>query len=200
MMLVPFITLLLTFKQFPAGQHRQDRDRHLARDDLLHIDLVGARAPCAWRSPLADRAAAGARHRRRIAARRAAGALAAVERDGAAVRRFRRLLGHPDAARPEAAAESTVAAAARHGRRRRVDRRRVGTGRRRRRLHLGAVHDRQQRGHPQRGRDLGRARLSDRAGRHHRLCDCRLVAARHAARNARLSVPAGVDRRSRWRA
>ena len=51
---------------------RQDGDRDLARDDLLHVAVVGADAPPARRGALGRGDAAGARHHRRLADRRAA--------------------------------------------------------------------------------------------------------------------------------
>jgi len=74
------------------------------------------------------------------------------------------LLRHSDASPQDARTDAAIAACRRHGRRGQRNRRTLGHGRCRRRIHRSALHDLVQRGDSQRRGDLSRAGLSD--------CDC----------------------------
>ncbi len=122
----------------PGGAHG---DRHRARRDPVHVDVLGARAPQARRGLVAGGEAAGAGHRDRFLDRPLDRQADGHRGAGLLLRLLRRLLGDPDADREKAGGGARAARQGRHVLDGWPDRRPVRPGGRRRWLRLGAVHD-----------------------------------------------------------
>ena len=182
MLMVPFVTFIIASRGSRVRPRGEDGHRHLDGHHPVHLDLQPARASQrgAVRWDLVRGIAPGivigfaGRRRGRVRAHQGRSA-------GRAVRGIRRLLGHTDAAQPQAQAlarhpgGASARGAAGAG---------IGflsgwsapAG-----LRVGALHDLVRRAHPQRRGHQRGARLPDRAGQHRGLRDQRLEPARRIA-------------------